>query len=192
MKRDKDVYEHLANVYLDSSGPNKKRIRTPGAKSLLLKNLFKIGVAVFICVVIVLTVTIFKQKPISKGQLSLILEDNPTKLNYNFNQSEKETVIFDLKNMNLQNYKILGFRVRKGNYRDNLHMCVEFISDFEEKSQFYIKHIPTSWRNYKIELNEFKDISNWSRMRQLLFILEEWNCQDKQGTVYIDNICFLN
>jgi hypothetical protein len=135
--------------------------------------------------------TIFGKKPISKSQHALILEDTITMLDYNFDQSDKELAIFDLKDMNLLDFKTLDFRARKSNYKDNLHLSVEFISEFAERSQIYIQQIPTKWQDFKIDLAQFSNITDWSRMRQLLFVLEEWNAQEKKGTVYIDNICFL-
>lgn len=188
VKKSKDIYEHLANVYLGSSrNKNKNHILS----NLAFKNLVKPGIAIIACLVIVLIVVIFREKPISKGQHALILEDATTKIVYNFDRAEKELAMFDLKDMDLLGFKTLDFRARKSNYKDNLHLSIEFISDFAEKSQIYIKQIPTKWQNFKIDLGEFKDITDWSRMHRLLFVLEEWNAQAKKGTVYIDNICFL-
>jgi len=188
VKKSKDVYEYLANVYLGSSR-NKKKNHTP--LKPLYKNLVKLGITVVGCLIIVLTMSVFGEKPISKSQHALILEDNITKLDYNFDQSDKELAMFDLKDMNLLDFKTLDFRARKSNYKDNLHLSVEFISEFAERSQIYVQQIPTKWQDFKINLSDFNNITDWSRMRQLLFVLEEWNAQEKKGTVYIDNICFL-
>ena len=140
---------------------------------------------------LILMVIIFKQRPAPKSQIAHILESNTTKINYDFNQAKEKVAIFDLKNTNLLDFKTLRFRARKSNYQDNLHMRIEFISEFQEDSTFYIKQIPTLWKDFKIDLTEFKDISDWSRMRQLLFAIDEWNAQLKKGNVYIDNVRFL-
>ena len=188
VEKSKDVYEYLANVYLGTS-PHKKK------KQAFLKpaykNLVKLGITIVGCLIIVLTMSVFGDRPVSKGQHAVILEDSITKINYNFDQSDKELAIFELKDINLLGFKTLDFRARKSNYKDNLHLSVEFISDFAEKSQIYIEQIPTKWQDFKIDLTEFKDISDWSRISQLLFVLEKWNAQEKKGTIYIDNICFL-
>jgi hypothetical protein len=189
VKKSKEIYEHLAEVYLDSS--RNKNKNHPNNKSLF-RNPFKVGIGVVVCFVFVLTVIIFARKSAPhKSQLALVLEDDTRKIDYDFNNTKKKVAIYDLRNMNLLGFKSLGFRLRKGNYQDNLHMRVEFISNFGEESGIYIKQIPTRWQNYTVELTEFKDISDWVRMRQLLFVLEEWNAQAKKGNVYIDNVQFL-
>jgi hypothetical protein len=192
VKKNKDVYEHLAKVYLEPSRRSKKKSFSPKIKSIFSNNPLRVAFAIFICLVVILTVAIYRQRSITlRSKLSLILESNPTKFNYDFTKAQKETVTFDLKNINLSGYKTLGFRVRKSNQRDYLHMSVEFVSDFQERSKIYIKQIPTRWQSFNLPLVEFENITNWSRMHQLLFILEEWNAQIKKGSVYIDNIRFL-
>jgi len=190
VRKSKEIYEHLASVYLDSSQEKKKKYYT--SPKSIFKNLVKFTFAgVILCVIIIQMATKYIAKSPPASQLTLILEDSITKINYDFNQAKKEAAVFDLKDMNLFGFKSLGFRLRKGNYRDNLHMRVEFVSGFKEASEIYIKQIPNRWENFKIGLVEFKDIGDWSRMRQLLFIIEEWNAQVKKGTVYIDDVRFL-
>ena len=190
MGKSEDIYEHLAEVYLNSSRNKKKNHTYPKS---LFRNLFKLSIVVITClvVIIVLMLTTFGKKQVSKSQHILILESHTTKIDYDFNQVKKEAAVFDLKDMNLLGFKTLSFRARKSNYRDDLHMSVEFISDFGEKSQIYIKQIPTRWQDFKINLDEFKNISDWTSMNRLLFVLEEWNAQDKKGIVYFDNVYVL-
>ena len=190
MRKSKDIYEHLAKVYFDSTR-NKKKSQ-PRPKSLF-KNLFIVSASVVACLLIVFMVTLFRQRYASQpeSQVVLILESNPTRINYDFTQVEKERAIFDLNDINLLDFRTLGFRIRKSNLPDNLHMSVEFVSKYGENSQIYIKKIPTRWQDFKIQLTEFKNISDWSHMRRLSFVLEEWNAEVKKGIVYIDNILFL-
>ena len=190
MSKDKDIYEHLAKVYFDSTRNKKKNQAHPKS---IFKNLFIISTAVVVCLVVVLMVVFFRHWQASQpeSQVALILEANPTKINYDFTQVEKESAIFDLKDINLLDSEILGFRIRKSNFPDSLHMSVEFVSKYGEKSQIYIKQIPTRWKDFEIKLAEFGNISDWSHMSQLSFVLEEWNAQVKQGVVCIDNIYFL-
>jgi len=189
VKKSKEIYEHLANVYL---GSFRKKNKNQTYSKLSLNNLVKLGIAVVVGVVIVLVAVVYsREKPALKGQQVLILEDATTMIDYDFDKASKKLASFDLKDMNLLGFKTLDFRIRKSNYKDNLHLSVEFISDFAERSQVYVKQIPTKWQSFKIDLDEFKDITDWSRMRQLLFVLEQWNVQAKKGTIYIDNICFL-
>jgi hypothetical protein len=191
VSKGKDVYEHLAKVYLDSSySKNKSRA---AAKSIFKNKWFKFGIIGLggICLAVILSAIISARQSIPNSQLALILEDSATRINYNFNQAKKESAIFDLGDKSLADYKSLSFRARKSNLRDNLHMRVELVNGFGERSLIYIRQIPLKWREFKLDLAEFENISSWLRMRQLLFTLEEWNTQAKKGAVYIDNVCFL-
>ena len=189
MNKTNDIYEHLAKVYFDSSNNRKKNFSF--SKSLFKRKSVQLSILVIGCFFVFLWISIFARKPIPKSQISLILEPNTTRIDYDFNQAEKEAAIFDLKQINLIDFQALRFRARKSNYQDNLHICVEFVSRYGEKSKVYIKQIPTKWQNFKINLNEAKDISDWSGMQQLSFVLEKWNAQLKKGIVYIDNVEFL-
>lgn len=183
-----DIYKHIAEVYF---APSRHRKRSIFHSRFVSRNLFKITIAVIICFAIVLTVAILRPTSLRKSRIALVLETNTTRINYNFNGVKKEAAVFDLQNINLVDFKALGFRVRKTNRRGNVNMRVEFISDFEETSEIYIKQIPFKWEKHEINLAEFKDISDWSRMRRLSFVLEEWNTQLKNGIVYIDDVYFL-
>ena len=189
MSKTKDIYEHLAKVYFDSTR-NKKSQALPKS---IFKNLFIITASLVVCLVFVLMVVLIQHRQESRpqSQVVFILEASPTRINYDFTQVEKETATFDLKDISLLDFRTLSFRIRKSNFPDNLHMSVEFVSKYGENSQIYIKQIPTRWQDLKIKLAEFENISDWSHMSQLSFVLEEWNAQVKQGIVYIDNIQFL-
>ena len=67
-------------------------------------------------------------------------------------------------------------------------MRVEFNSKYKEKSEIYIKDVPHTWKDFKINLSEFKNISDWSAISDLSFIIEEWNTSGKKGIVYVDNV----
>jgi len=65
------------------------------------------------------------------------------------------------------------------------------IITFKEKSEVYFKDIPHRWHEYRINLCEFKNVSDWSEMTNLLFTIEEWNVKEKRGVVFIDNVRLL-
>ena len=188
MTKGKDVYEHIAKVYLDPSRENKASSRPKP----IVSNLIKFSLIFFGSFVIVfLLINIFAQRPISRSQAAYVLESGPIRINYNFINVEKETSIFDLQDVDLSGEETLSFRVRETNRQDGLHLAVEFISKFGEKSQVYIRQIPNKWKRVRINLSEFKNISHWSYAQQLRFVLEEWNVRNKEGIVYIDDIYFL-
>jgi hypothetical protein len=183
----KDIYEHLAKIYLDASSKKKKRIKT---YPRVIRNIF-LAVAVFIFGLSFATVAnIRKNRPLN-SELALVLLTDAAKINFHFDPAKKETYSLDLKNLNLMRYKALGFSVKKASYQNKVSLRVEFTSNFKERSEVYFRDIPSKWQDYKISLSQFKNITDWSEMSKLLFMVEEWNVQDKKGVVYIDNVRLL-
>lgn len=191
----KEIYEHLAEIYLDASLKKKKKTE----KYALFKNpFFIIGIVISIVITCVFTVflfNIFKSNQFINldSEFALILQPEKVKINFHFNPTKKEAYSINLNKIDLAKYKALAFSARKVNYpAGNIVLKVEFTSTFEEKSAIYLANIPAKkWQDYKIDLVDFKDISNWSEIARLSFIIEEWNVQEKKGVIYIDNIRFL-
>jgi len=195
----KDIYEHLADIYLDASSKKKK---TKNAKLHLktFKNLFFISITI-IFFLTTLLMLMFKDKyvftslrggkPIG-SELALVLEPDIVRINFNFDPVKEEIYSVNLNGLDLVKFKALGFSVRKANYNDNVILKVEFTDNLKRKSEIYLNDIPAfKWRGYKIGFGEFKDINDWSGILSLAFIVEERNIKQKRGVVYLDNIRFL-
>lgn len=123
--------------------------------------------------------------------VSLVFKTDAAKINFDFNSAKKEVFTVDLARLNLSGYKAVSFALRKNNFRDDIHLRVELTDLFKEKSEVYVHDISNKWKEYKINLSDFKNISNWKQMLELAFVAEEWNTKEKQGIVYIDNVRFL-
>lgn len=182
----KDIYEHLAKIYLDAS-QRKKRLK-PYSK--VFKNIFFISIALIFGFSLFL-ITRQNKKPPLNSQIAVVLCPDAVKVNFHFNPAKKEIYSIDLKNLDLSRFKALEFSAKTANYQDNAHLRVEFNSAFHEKSEIYLKNISHKWQDYKIALSDFKDISEWSKMLSLSFIVEEWNVGEKRGAIYIDNVRLL-
>jgi len=181
----KEIYEHLAKIYLDSSSKRKRKPK----KYPLFKILFFISSAVIFGLSIFLF-TVLNNKPLN-SELALILQPDAVKINFNFDPAKKEIYSLDLNKSDLTRFKALGFSVKKANYNDNISLRIEFTSAFREKSEIYLKNIAHRWQDYRIGLSDFKNISDWTHMLNLSFIVEEWNVKKKGDIVYIDNVRFL-
>lgn len=183
----KDIYEHLANIYLDASSKKKKRNK---AFPKLFKNLFIVSVFMVIGLSTALFSNLSKKNSLH-SETALILQNDPTKLNFNFDPAKKETYSLDLNRLNLSHTKTLGFSLRNMHPKDTVALRVEFTNAFKEKSEVYIKNVPSKWQDFKISLSEFKNIGDWSEITSLTFAVEEWNASSKKGLVYIDNVQLL-
>lgn len=180
----KDIYEHLANIYLDASLNRKKQNK----QNRGLKNLLFSGAIVILSFGLFSLFFLHRSNPDKSSQLSLVLTHELVKINFNFDPAKKEIYSLNFNKLNLNRYKELGFSLKKSNYKDTISLRIEFSNAFNERSSLYVKDIPSKWKDYRINLSEFNTISDWSEISSLSFIAEEWNAKDKKDVVYIDNL----
>lgn len=181
----KDIYEHLAKIYLDASSKKKKENK---ANIKVLKHPVFVSFSLIILVTgTFLSFNLLKSKP-GYSEVALFLSNDALKINFNFDPAKKEILSLNLNKLDLSKYKTLGFSIKKDNFKDNIALRVEFTNSFNEKSEIYLKDIPHKWSDYKINFSDFKNISNWREMVTLAFAVEEWNAKNDKDVVYIDNV----
>ncbi len=185
----KDIYEHLANIYLDASA-NKKGKKKAYAR--FIKNPFLISIILlFSFSSAVLILSFQRNRSLANSEVALVLLHDAVKINFHFDPAKKETFTLNLNRLNLSNFRALEFSVKKAGYQNNIALRVGFANRFKEKSEVYFKEIPHKWHTYRINLSDFKNINDWSEVLTLSFATEEWNVKEKKGLVYIDNIRLL-
>lgn len=182
----KEIYEHLAKIYLDAS-VKKPKVYKDYPK---FKNLFFFSVAV-IFVFSFLLVSNFKKNSRLNSELSLTLLSGATKINFNFDPAQKETYTIKLNNLNLSKFHSLAFDLKKLDRKNTISVRVEFTNTFKEKAELYVKNIPAKWQDYILNFSDFKNITNWGQMSEVSFSIEQWNARENHGVVYIDNVRFL-
>jgi len=184
-----DIYEHLAEIYLDASLTKKKKPRGWTIKGIA-------GWAAAVAVVIGFVFFIFsvphKKPPVLENAL-LLSSNNPVKIIYNFTPGSKELSSLFLNNLNLQAFKSLAFAARSDAPSGSMPaIAVEIENKTGEKTLVYVRDAGRKWQQYTIPFSDFKPaISDWTQVKSLSFIVEEWNSPRKKGVVYIDNIRFL-
>jgi len=184
----KEIYEHLAKIYLDAS-LTKKKIKKYSRFSK--RNFAFLGLIFVFAFGAFFALTHFAPHKSLNSEIALVLSPDVVRINFNFDPARKETYSVNLNRLNLMKYKALGFSVKKSDYMDNLSLRIEFTNAFREKSEVYLKKIPNSWQEQRINFSNFKNISDWSEMTDISFIVEEWNAQDKRGFVYLENVRFI-
>ncbi|MFA5156321.1 MAG: hypothetical protein WC532_02870 [Candidatus Omnitrophota bacterium] len=180
----RDIYEHLANIYLDASSSKKKKNKK---KHKFNRYIFT-GSAVVILLGFFSFAALNGRNSVGAPEVALILYPDTAKINFNFNPARKEIFSLDLNRLNLSHYNTLAFALKKSNYADKISLKVEFTNSFNERSSLYLKDIPHRWNNYAVKFSEFHGISYWNEITKVSFIVEEWNAKDKKDVVYIDNI----
>ena len=182
----KEIYEHLANIYLDASSNKKngRKIKEPKR----FRYLFFSSLALIAILCIALFTGIYRHNASRSSQIALVLSPDVAKINFNFDPAKKEIYSINLNKLNLAAYKELAFSLKKKNFFDTIYLRVEFVSAYNEKSFVYLKDLPHKWGHYTLKFSEFKNISDWTKMANLEFIVEEWNAKEKKGVIYIDNV----
>ena len=100
-------------------------------------------------------------------------------------------VWFDLGGADLSQYKQLVLWAKgdkeKG-YTEDFKLEVQ--SSRGNKGAYYITGLSDDWQEYIIDLDQFVGISEWSNIRKLVVVFEDWKAAQKEGAVYIDDIYF--
>jgi len=59
-----------------------------------------------------------------------------------------------------------------------------------EEASYYVQGVGLQWQEFEIPLEEFKQITDWSNLTNISFVLESWNVDNKKGLILIDDVCF--
>ena len=183
----KEIYEHLANIYLDASSKSSKKRHRLSAYPKQVQVIFLLGLVLILGLGSLVTVS-HVRKYNRPGQTALFLYQDTAKINFNFDPAKKETFSLNLKQLNLSKYKALALMLRKTNANDTISLRVEFTNHFNEKSEVYVKDISSKWTDHRIDLSRFVRMQDWTQMKEVAFSVEEWNVREKSGIVYLDNI----
>jgi len=186
----KEVYDHLARIYLDASSKTKRKKKSK-LHAFLWRNIILASVVVVAISGFGLNAVLSKNK-LDTSEVSLVLANEAVKINFNFDPAKKEAYSLDLNRQNLSRFKALSFSVRKVNPKDTITLRVEFTNSFKERSEVYVRDIPARWHDYTLEFLQFRNITDWSSMGTVSFIVEAWNASDKHGVLYIDNVRLLD
>jgi len=181
-----DVYEHLAKTFLD-----KKKKQRPGKKIWIAAA--AIVVALFLLLSI--TVALLTHKKLFSRSLYVLNSNVPTVIEYDFTSlggSKTKAISFNLNNIDLSRYKFLDLSIRmQENSRVSSTVKVQIENSLLEKDTQYIPGINVRWQKISLPLANFKLIKDWSGVKSLAFIIEDWNVSIKKDSVIIDDIHFM-
>lgn len=63
-------------------------------------------------------------------------------------------------------------------------------NDKNETASYYIQGVDLSWQEYSIPFEEFQQITDWSNLTEVSFVLESWNVEKEKGLILIDDVRF--
>ncbi|HBO96703.1 MAG TPA: hypothetical protein DE315_06700 [Candidatus Omnitrophica bacterium] len=188
MTRD-EIYDHLAQVYLgkrkEAEPPRKKHFH-----AWLLINAL-ITLMIFSSVFYGLTAFLTRQSSL-RGNVLFALHNGLVRLDYNFDEdfSPVKTLALSAPAIDASRYKSLEFSIRAREQGNPAVVKVVVENHKHETASYYIQGIDYSWQDFRIPLREFKQITDWTSLKNISFVLESWNVEKKEGIILIDNICF--
>lgn len=193
----KDIYEHLAKIYLDASS---KKTKKRNLTAFFKKPVFVSALIIFvvgISALIYFARNYFAAsgpghlKP-PKFEVALVLNPEIVKINFDFEPAKEEIYSITLNNLNMARFDTLGFSIRKADYENQVTVRLELANVFNERSEISFSDVPSyKWKDCRISLSDFKNITDWSEMSRISFIVERRNSDKKKGIVYIDNVRLL-
>ena len=189
MTRD-EIYEHLAKVYLG------KRDNVQQNKKKRLNAWFMINAVITI---IILATTFYgftaflTRRGELKNSIMYSLNNNPIRISYNLNDPYPQSEAFSLvvPHMDVSKYHQLNLAVRGMAEGSVGSIKLVVTNERNEKSAYFLQNIRSYWQKFNIPFAEL-NITDWTSITDVAFILEAWNVSSKTGTVLIDDISFSN
>lgn len=191
MTRD-EIYDHLAKVYLGKrqNAADQKRKKTLN-RSWLVINI------VITAVILISTVYGFTafltRRVVLKNEVFYSLNNNPIHIVYDLNDPFPATKNFSIviPHKDVSKYNRLNLSIRGMNeaYPGIVKMVIG--NQLNEKATYFIRNVGNSWQKVSIPLEKL-NLTDWSSVTDVAFILEAWNVDFKKGAVLIDDINFSN
>ena len=188
MTRD-DIYDHLAKVYLGKKEKADPKIKKQFNVWLVI-NIVITGI-IFASTFYGLTAFLSHQRSSFKKNIIFSLYNGIAKVPYDFSKSfsSAEAFSLDVSDMDVSKFNFLKFSVRAEDGTPGT-IKIQITNRKNEISSYYLQGVQTGWKEIEIPLLKFVQISDWTKVKDISFILESWNVDDKKGLMLIDEIRF--
>ena len=191
MTRD-EIYDHLAKVYLGkrTNAVEEKKKKTLNQSWLVINSV----ITAMILISTVYGFTAFlTQRVALKNEVFYFLNNNLIRIGYDLNEPFPSTKTFSITipRKDASKYSHLNLSIRGMNdaYPGIVKMVVG--NQRNEKATYYIQNVQGFWQKVNIPLEKL-NLTDWSTVTDVSFMLEAWNVDFKKGTVLIDDISFSN
>ncbi len=189
MTRD-EIYDHLAQVYLGKRS-DKAEEKNPPFNAWLVINIV-LTFVILASVVYGFTAFLANRGEYSRKGVIFALNNGPIRILYDLNEPYPQVKMFSLNlpGINVSKYEKLSFSIRglEGGFPGIVKIVLK--NQKNEKSFYYVKNVRLKWQSFSIPLEEFPQITDWTALTDVVFVMEAWNAEKKKGVILIDNICF--
>lgn len=185
-----EIYEHLAQVYLDKNSGEKKDVKKPlklTREVRVVLTLLIVGFAFY-----TLTAFLARRNDDLKANIIFALTNAPIRVKYDLNEPFPQIKDFSISipSVDIGRYKSLNFSIRglEEGYPDVVKIVVK--NKKNEVAFKYIYDVDLKWKRHTITFDELTAISDFSSLSEVNFVLEAWNVKKKKGIILIDDLCF--
>ncbi len=192
MTRD-EIYDHLAKVYLgkrENVSP-KKAPPKPVNRSLWVINIV-ITAVITISTVYGFTAFLTRRAGL-KSQVFYALNNEPIRLSYDLNDPypATKTFVLSIPNKDVSKYKALNVSLRgmDGAYPGIVKVVVA--NQKNEQAIYYIQNVGSLWQKASVPFEKL-NLTDWTTITNVSFVLEAWNVDFRRGTLLIDGVSFSN
>jgi len=185
-----EIYDHLAQVYIGK----KKKADAEKRRRLSAWLVINVLITGFIFASAFYGLTAFLRHKSSelKSNVIFLLHRGPVKIAYNFKESFPpiESFALSVPQMDAEKYKSIKFSIRAKEEGNPGVVKIVLKNRRNETASYYIRGIDFSWKEYSIPLEDFKQITDFSSLTELSFVLESWNVEKNKGIIMIEDISF--
>ena len=98
-------------------------------------------------------------------------------------------VWFKLNNLNFDPFNTLNIWLKGDKLKGYTTVFkIELKNSRGEVGKYYVTGISNEWKKFSIPFEQFLGITDFSRMRELVFVFEDRIATKKTGAIYVDNI----
>jgi hypothetical protein len=185
-----EIYDHLAQVYLGKRKEPEEKKQWQ-FNTWLLINVFIMAI-IFASSFYGLTAFLKQNHSLLQSNIIFSLHNGPARIEYNFADHFPPVKKFSLNvpDMDASGYLNLSFSLRAREEGSPGIMKVVVRNKRNEISSMYVREIDLQWNKYSLPLSDFKEITDWSCLTEISFVLESWNVADPSGVIMIEDVNF--
>lgn len=95
-----------------------------------------------------------------------------------------------LEGKNISKCKSLIFYAKGDDMEGYTTKFVVELKGAKQSSKYIVEGLNNGWKMFKIPLSEFKEIKDWTSMKEFVITFDDITATNKQGGIYIDEIYF--
>ena len=185
-----EIYDHLAQVYLGKRKKEDARKKRQFNVWLLI-NIFITGI-IFASAFYGLTAFLVQKGSSLRNNVIFSLHPGPIRIDYNFKDSFSSTKKFslDIPQIDVAKYKKIEFSIRAKEEGSPGIVKIILHNQRNETAFYYVQGVNLDWQKISIPLEEFQQITDWSSLTDLSFVLEMWNVDSLKGIILIEDVNF--